>query len=140
MKSPAIFSLLLSGISIPLAVFTYFLFKTNDVEILAYTIGLYSINAIIGLAAFAFFGTLTREINIPVKVRLLCYFILCVMVMNCLPYYETKKIFTIELFKDIASPKADPFAISLHIIYIISFILASLICFVPRNNTKAEES
>lgn len=126
MKESIRFILIYSIVSLIILVLTQIIFRTLSVEVFSFTIWVYIFYAIIGFFVFLLFGIFSRSFNPPLYVRLIFYAILCLIVLNSIPFFEENKILTYDLIKGMVVQKSDFISVGLHVNAFASFSITSM--------------
>jgi hypothetical protein len=129
MKEPIRFTLIYSVVSIVVVVLLQIFFHPLSAEIFAYAIWLYIFYAVVSAVVFLLFGLLLRKYRLTFKVRVICYAILCLFVLNSVPLFGEKKFLTFDTIKGLLSEKIEIVDVGVHVIAIASFVISFLVVF-----------
>ncbi|OQP63576.1 hypothetical protein A4R26_16490 [Niastella populi] len=129
MKDATKFILVYSVVSILILVLSQIAFHPLSAEIFSYAIWLNVFYAAIGSVTFLLFGLLSRKYTLSLKVRIICYAILCLFVLNSIPLLSEKKFLTFDAVKGLLYQKTEFIDIGIHIIAITSFVVSSIVVF-----------
>lgn len=132
MKEPIKFSLIYFLVSILILMLWQTIFHSFSVEIFSYTVWLYIFYTGIGIVVFLLFGFATSKYNLSLKVRILCYAIICLFILNSIPLFNDNKFLTYTMIKGLLSQKIEYINVGIHTIAIISFVISYAIIFRKR--------
>jgi hypothetical protein len=121
------FSLIYSVLSIIALILFQILFKILSVEIFSYAIWLYIFYLVIGIALFFIFGLLTYRYKLSFNIRIVSYVLLCLLLLNSIPFFDERKILTVETIKRLFTNNYEFSNLGVHVIAIISFVITYLI-------------
>jgi len=127
MKEPIRFSLIYSIVSIVILVLLQMIFHVLSTEIFSNTIWLYIIYSIAGVIVFLLFGLFSRRYKISLYIRVICYGVLCLFVLNSVPLLGERKFLTLDMIQGLLTHKAEFIDVGIHVIGLVSFVIASLI-------------
>ena len=129
MKEAIRFTLTYSVVSIVMVVLLQIVFHPLSAEIFSYAIWLYIFYAIVSAVVFLLFGLLLSKYRLSFKVRIICYAILCLFVLNSIPLIGEKKLLTFDAIKGLLSQKTEIVDMGVHVIAIASFVISFLVIF-----------
>ncbi len=132
MKEAIRFTLSYSGVSFLILILMQLFFRLLTTEIFSYAIWLYLFYSIIGFVFFILFGLLAKKYLFSRVGRLVLYAVLCLVVLNSIPFVEEDRILTFDLLKNSWNKPVDSINLGIHCIAIASFIVASLIIRKPK--------
>lgn len=78
---------------------------------------------VIGIVIFLLFGLLTKRYTFSFNVRLIAYGILCLLVLNSIPFFAEGKFLTLEAINNLAAKKYEFSNAGVHVVVAISFVL-----------------
>lgn len=136
MKEPIRFTLIYSVASIVMLVLLQTVFHSLSAEIFSYAIWLYIFYTVVGVVVFLLSGLLLNKYRLSFKIRVICYAILCLFVLNSIPLLGEKKLLTFDVIMDLLAQKAEPIDIGVHVIAIVSFIISSAIIFRKNRDVQ----
>jgi len=136
MKESIRFGFFYSVVSILVLIFWQVFFKVLTVEIFSYALWLYFFYAVIAVVVFFLFGLVVRKRNMPLRIRVAFYAILCILIVNIIPFFDSGRVLTIDVMKDVAAMKFQFDTIGTHIIAAISFLITLSFILVTRKNTS----
>lgn len=113
------------------------IFHPLSAEIFSYTIWLYIFYAIVGVAVFSLFGLLSKSYRLSFKVKVICYAILCLFVLNSIPLFGEKKFITVDLIRGVLVQRAAPIDIGIHLVAVASFIISAQIAVRKNKAVRA---
>ena len=121
MKESVRFSLIYSGFSFLLLLLMRLFFKSLSPEIFSYAIWLFIFYSILNLIAFVVLGFFIDKYKLSFAIRIFWYALLCILVLNSIPFFEERKILTLEVFRSLSQDKGDSIGIVIHVIAALSF-------------------
>lgn len=137
MKEAIRFIFIYSIVSVLILMLWQIVLHPLSAEIFSYAIWLYIFYAVVGAVVFLLFGLLSNRYRLSFKVRVICYAILCLFVLNSIPLFGEKKFLTFDVIKGLLVQKTEPIDIGVHIIAIVSFIISSAVVFRKNKVVKA---
>lgn len=127
MKEAIRFFMIYSVVSILMLVLLQIVFHALSTEIFSYSIWLYIFYTGIGAVIFLLFGLLSSRYKLSFKANVICYAILCLLVLNSIPLVGEKKLLTFDTIKGLITQKIEFIDIWVHVIAILSFLIAYLV-------------
>lgn len=137
MKEAIRFIFIYSIVSVLILMLWQIVLHPLSAEIFSYAIWLYIFYAVVGAVVFLLFGLLSNRYRLSFKVRVICYAILCLFVLNSIPLFGEKKFLTFDVIKGLLVQKTEPIDIGVHIIAIASFIISSAVVFRKNKVVQA---
>lgn len=129
MKKAVNFILIYSIVSALMLILWQIVLHPLGAEIFSYAIWLYVFYAVVGIVVFLLFGLFSDRYRLSFRVRLICYAILCLFVLNSIPLLGEKKFLTFDVIKSLFSQNYEPIDIGIHIIAIVSFCISFVVVF-----------
>lgn len=123
MKESVRFSLIYSGFSFLLLLLMRMFFKSLSPEIFSYTIWLFIFYSILNLIAFVVLGFFIDKYKLTLTIRIFLYALLCLLVLNSIPFFEERRILTLEAFRSLSQDRDDSVGMVIHIIAVLSFAI-----------------
>lgn len=132
MKESVRFGFIYYIVSILVLMLSQYLFRLLTAEIFSYAIWLYIIYMLIGMLMFLVFGLLVDEFKLAPLGRLASYVLLCLFVLNSVPFFEDRRILTAEAIESVLNGRFEFGSVGLHVIALISLVVAFFIAFRKR--------
>lgn len=137
MREAIRFIFIYSIVSVLILMLWQVIFHPLSAEIFSYTIWLYIFYAIVGVAVFSLFGLLSKSYRLSFKVKVICYAILCLFVLNSIPLFGEKKFMTGDLIRGVLVQRAEPIDIGIHLVAVASFIISAQIAVRKNKAVRA---
>lgn len=130
MKIGIKFIIVYHSISILLLILVNAIFKLLTKEIFAYTLWFYIFNFILGLIVFPLFSLFANKLKFKLTGFVIGSIIICLCLLNSIPFFEERRILTVEVIRGVYQHQLLEFAnIGIHIIAAISFVISYIFLF-----------
>lgn len=138
MKEAVKFNLIYSIVSIILLVFFQMLFRVMTIEIFSFAIWLFVFYLIIGLVVFSIFGLLVNKHTLPFNIRISSYAVLCLLVLNIIPFIEDRRILTLEAINGLWTKNYEFINVGVHGLAIISFAITTSFFYFKKLKARGQ--